>query len=205
MSSNFQPRAPNIPSYRCLKACIHCPLSGSKEPIVNILEWIVYWVSIRYQLCTLYTSNLDTFHESIQEYVFVLRSFFFQILIPFIGCVMWSLCCAMAVNYRTMASRFISSWDIIIIIIPMRWQIIISLSNPSSRKRPGGLLSLEKNWVSGTEIIVCGVERGRCLMLPTSPPSVNRLSRQCRIHNISQPCRPARPVTGIALLYYYCE
>jgi hypothetical protein len=29
------------------------------------------------------------------------------------------------------------------------------------------------------------------------------LSIQCAILNISQPCRPPRPVTGIALLYFY--
>jgi hypothetical protein len=38
--------------------------------------------------------------------------------------------------------------------------------------------------------------------LTTLPPSMSRFSRQCGIPNISEPYRPPRPVTGIALLFY---
>jgi hypothetical protein len=47
-----------------------------------------------------------------------------------------------------------------------------------------------------------GIKCGRCEGLTTLPPSVSRLSIQCVILNISQPYRPPRPVTGIALLYF---
>jgi hypothetical protein len=47
-----------------------------------------------------------------------------------------------------------------------------------------------------------GVERGRHLRLTNPPPSVSRLCRQCGILNISQPCRPPRPATGITLLFF---
>jgi hypothetical protein len=49
----------------------------------------------------------------------------------------------------------------------------------------------------------CGVKRGRRVSLTTSSPSASRLSRQCEIFSISQPCRPPRPATGIVLLVIY--
>jgi hypothetical protein len=39
--------------------------------------------------------------------------------------------------------------------------------------------------------------------LTISPPSMSRLHRQCGILTIWQPYRPARPVTGIAWLFYF--
>jgi hypothetical protein len=50
-------------------------------------------------------------------------------------------------------------------------------------------------------IIFLESQRGRCVGLTTLPPSVSRLSRQCGILNISQPCRPSRPVTGISFIW----
>jgi hypothetical protein len=42
-----------------------------------------------------------------------------------------------------------------------------------------------------------------CKVTSISQLTVSQLSRQCEILNISQPYRPPRPVTRIALLYFY--
>jgi hypothetical protein len=45
--------------------------------------------------------------------------------------------------------------------------------------------------------------RSRPLGLKILPPFVSRMSRQYEILNISQPYRVPRPVTGIALFFYF--
>jgi hypothetical protein len=59
--------------------------------------------------------------------------------------------------------------------------------------------------VSETRKNFVNVERGRRVRLKTSLPSVNRLSRQCLILNISQTYRLPQSVMGKVLLYLYVD
>jgi hypothetical protein len=50
-----------------------------------------------------------------------------------------------------------------------------------------------------------GVKSGRRVMLISSLTSVSRLYAKCENLDVSEPYRPPRPVTGIALLFLICK
>jgi hypothetical protein len=78
-----------------------------------------------------------------------------------------------------------------------------NLSNPSSCTL--ALVLTQSLTELSTSKCLWGVEHGQCIRLTTSLPSARRLSTQCGIFNISQPCRLWWLVTGIALVLLYMQ
>jgi hypothetical protein len=99
-----------------------------------------------------------------------------------------------ALNYKPEGRGFETRWGEC---------IFFNLPNPPTRTRPRSSLSLHHKWVPEAEKeCFWEVERGWCVGLRTTPPSVSRLSRQCGILNISLRYRLPRPVTWIVLLFF---
>jgi hypothetical protein len=69
--------------------------------------------------------------------------------------------------------------------------------------RPEFYITTKLNVPETGSVSVWEVERGRCVGLTTLSPFVSRLFRQCGILIMSQPYRPPRPVTGVALLFTF--
>jgi hypothetical protein len=84
-----------------------------------------------------------------------------------------------------------------------RWGEILNLPNPSGRTRSWASDFNRNEYRKIKKKCFWGVKCGWCVGLITLPSYMSWLSRHCGILNISQPCKPPRPVTGIALLFLF--
>jgi hypothetical protein len=101
-------------------------------------------------------------------------------------------------NIGTIKRRYVISWKAAGSIPDEVIELFFNLPHPSSRIMALGFTQPLTEMSS--RISFCGVKHGWRVKLTVSLPSVSRLSRQCGTLDISQPYRPPRPGTGIALL-----
>jgi hypothetical protein len=80
----------------------------------------------------------------------------------------------------------------------MSWMNFLNIPNPSSCL--GFTQPLTEMSTISRKAMFLRTRGCRRVRMTTPPPSVSRMCRQCGILNMSQPYRPPRPVTGIALL-----